>query len=214
MQGDLYKIAGNVMVPEEKKEEFNRYILQILYRGGIRKTGQADLGGRKVTVVDYPAPDEQGIVSFDYSIFEKRRRETATYNTDTCELVTPDRGYQEFGVVMNLIMVMQEAYSESQCYLMYKDRPCRLDGYAAVIKDMLGIDLDFSHREKMWDMLLFLKSTEGYQNITAQTIWDTFSFDLCRFIPEQFIAIFETPFLHLCFYMYLDTTNLYIIQFS
>lgn len=23
-----------------------------------------------------------------------------------------------------------------------------------------------------------------------------------------------SPFLHLCFYMYLDTTNLYIIQFS
>lgn len=191
MQEDLYRIAGNVMIPEEKREEFNRHILQILYRGGIRKTGQAELGGRKVTVVDYPAPDEQGIVSFDYSIFEKRKRETATYNTDTCELVTPDRGYQEFGVVMNLIMVMQEAYSGGQCYVMYKDKPCHVDAYVAVIRDMLGIDLDFSHREKMWDMLLFLKGTEGYQNITAQTIWDAFSFDLCRFLPEQFIAVFE-----------------------
>lgn len=191
MHEDLYKIAGNVMIPEEKKEEFNRHILQILYRGGIRKTEQAGVGGRQITVLACPAPDQQGIVSFDYSIFEKKKRKTATYNTATCELITPDRGYQEFGAVMNLIMVMQEAYSEGQCYLMHKDRPCRLDGYAAVIKEMLGIDPDFSHREKMWEMLLFLKNTEGYQNITARIIWDAFSFDLCRFIPEQFMAVYE-----------------------
>lgn len=49
-----YKIAGNVAVPEEKKEEFNRYILRILDRGGIRKTEQIELGGRTVTVVSHP----------------------------------------------------------------------------------------------------------------------------------------------------------------
>ncbi len=30
MGDNLYKIAGNVMIPEEKREEFNRYILRIL----------------------------------------------------------------------------------------------------------------------------------------------------------------------------------------
>lgn len=38
MCDDLYKMATNVVIPEDKREEFNRHIMQILYRGGIRKT--------------------------------------------------------------------------------------------------------------------------------------------------------------------------------
>lgn len=191
MHDDLYKIAGNVVIPEEKKEEFNQYILQLLYRGGIRKTEQVELGSKKVMAAARPVPDEQGIVRFDYSIFEKEIRETASYNSNTCELITPDRGYREFGVVMNLIMTMQEVYSEGQCYLMYKDKLCDVEAYAALIKGMLGINLDFSYRGKLWDILLFLKNTEGYESVTARMIWDTYSFDLCPFIPEQFLAAYE-----------------------
>lgn len=191
MRDDYYKIAGNVVIPQEKREEFNRYILRILYKGGIRKTEQMELGGKKVTVVSCPMPDSQGIVRFDYSIFEKEKRETAMYHTGTCELITPDRGYQEFGVVMNMIMVMQEAYSASPCYFMYEDRPGKVDGYVALIRELLGINLDFSHRAKLWDMLLFLKNTEEYRNITAKMIWEAYSFDLCPFNFEQFIAAYQ-----------------------
>lgn len=38
MYENLYKMAGNVAIPEEKREEFNQHVLQILYKGGIRKT--------------------------------------------------------------------------------------------------------------------------------------------------------------------------------
>ncbi|MCI8744033.1 MAG: hypothetical protein HFG63_15685 [Lachnospiraceae bacterium] len=191
MYENLYKMAGNVAIPEEKREEFNQHVLQILYKGGIRKTEQVELDGKSVTVVGRPVPDQQGIVSFDYSIFEKKKRETATYNTNTGKLIIPDKGYREFGLVMSLIMTMQEAYSKGQCYLMSKDKPCRVDGYVAIIKGMLGIDLDFSHRAKMWDMLLFLKNIEEYENVTAEIIWDAYSFDLCPFIPEQFFAVYS-----------------------
>ena len=190
MNDNYYKIAGNVVIPQEKKEEFNQYILQILYKGGIRKTEKMELGGKEVTVVSRPVPDSQGIVSFDYSIFENRKMETATYDTGTCELIAPDRGYQEFGLVMNMIMVMQEAYSAGQCYLMYEDRPCKVDAYVALIRKLLGINPDFSHRAKLWDMLLFLKNTEEYQNITAEMMWDAYSFDLCRLDFQQFRAAY------------------------
>lgn len=109
MSDNRYKITGNVVIPQEKKEEFNQYIMQILYKGGIRKTEKMELGGKEVTVVSRPVPDSQGIVSFDYPIFEKRKMETATYDTGTCELIAPDRGYQEFGLVMNTIIVMQSS---------------------------------------------------------------------------------------------------------
>lgn len=102
MRDDAYRLEGTVRIPEDIKDEFNEYILQILDKCGIRKTEKMELGGQTVTVVRQPMPDEQGIVRFDYSIFEKSRRETAEYNLNTCELKVPDRGYKEFAIVMNI----------------------------------------------------------------------------------------------------------------
>ncbi|MBD5393237.1 MAG: hypothetical protein HDR71_02985 [Lachnospiraceae bacterium] len=163
MQEDAYRLEGTVVIPEDKKDEFNEYILRILDKCGIRKTDKMELGGQIVTVVRQPMPDEQGIVHFDYSIFEKKIRKQAEYNMNTCELKTPDRGYSEFGIVMNMIMVMQESYSEDHCYFMFKDRPGRVDVYALLIKGVLGIRLEFPNRAKIWDMLFFLKNTEKYE---------------------------------------------------
>ena len=118
MSKEIYKLEGNVTIPEDKKAEFSRYVLKILDLSGIRMTEKIELGGQTITVVRRPEPDEDGIVSFDYSIFEKKIRETSTYNMNTCELIAPDRGKLEFAVVMNVIMVMQESYSEMPCYFM------------------------------------------------------------------------------------------------
>ncbi|MCM1040105.1 MAG: hypothetical protein NC434_12360 [Ruminococcus sp.] len=189
MRDDLYKLEGKVIIPEDKKDEFNKNILQILETCGIRKTENIELDGQTITVIGRVTPDEQGIVRFDYSIFEKKKRETAEYNLNTCELKTPDRGYSEFGVVMNMIMVMQEAYSKEHCYFMYDDQPCNIGAYALLIKSVLGISLNFLNRAKMWDMLLFLKNTGKYENITPKMIWNTYSFDYCDFISEQFRAV-------------------------
>lgn len=191
MRDDVYKLAGTVSIPEEKKAEFNQYILQILKKCGIRKTEKIALGGRMLPVVRHPMPDEKNIIHFDYSIFEKKKRKTSFYNMNTCELVTPDRGYGEFGVVMNMIMVMQEAYSEEHCYFMYKDRPDSVDAYALMIREVLRIRLKFPGRSKMWDMLLFFKNTREYPRVTSEMIWSTFPFGFCNFIPEQFFAVFS-----------------------
>lgn len=191
MSNDIYKLAGNMTIPEDKKAEFNRYALRILDLCGIRKTENIELGEQTITVVRRPEPDEDGIVSFDYSIFEKKIRETSTYNMNTCELIVPDRGNGEFAVVMNVIMVMQESYSETPCYFMYKNEPCSVKAYAVLIKSMIGIRLKFTHRARMWDMLLYLKNTEEYQNITSKMVWDAYSDIYCDLIPEQFIAAFD-----------------------
>lgn len=191
MLDDVYRLEGTVRISEDKKAEFNRHILRILDVCGIRKTEKIALGGQTITVVRQPAPDEQGIVHFDYSIFEKKRRKIASYYMRTCELTVTDRGYNEFGVVMNMIMVMQESYSEEPCYFMYQDRPCSVDAYALLIRDVLGISLKFPNRSKLWDMLLFFKNRRKYQKVTSEMIWNAFSVDFCDFIPEQFFAVFQ-----------------------
>ncbi|MDO5785617.1 MAG: flavodoxin [Eubacteriales bacterium] len=54
------------------------------------------------------AVDENGMVEFDYSIFEKKSRICSTYDTKSCTLETREQGYSEFGVTMNLIMALIE----------------------------------------------------------------------------------------------------------
>lgn len=191
MRDDVYKLAGIVSIPEEKKAEFNQYILQILIKCGIRKAKRIALGEQKIPVVRHPMPDEKNIVHFDYSIFEGKKRKTSFYNMNTCELVSHDRGYNEFGVVMNMIMVMQEAYSEEHCYFMCEDRPHSVDAYALMIREVLGISLRFPRRSKMWDMLLFFKNTREYQSVTSKMIWSTFPYGLCNFIPEHFFVVYS-----------------------
>ena len=48
MRDDIYKLAGTVRVSEDKKDEFNRYILKILDVCGIRKTENIKLGGQRL----------------------------------------------------------------------------------------------------------------------------------------------------------------------
>lgn len=90
MDNNYYVLAGTVNVPEEKKEELNYYITELLYKGGIRKTEEIILDERKFTVVDRVCPNDNGILEFDYSIFEKKLRKCNNYNLDSCMLSTPD----------------------------------------------------------------------------------------------------------------------------
>ena len=107
-------------VPAEQREQFNADVLEILKQCGIRKTKEILVGNKEVTVTTLPYPDENGIVTFDYSIFEQKLRKPATYNTNDCTLKVEDRGGNEYGVAMNLILVLQESYSNGSGYVMGK----------------------------------------------------------------------------------------------
>lgn len=83
---NIHRIEGKINIPENKREEFNRNVYKILKMCGIRKVDEMEIGGQNVTVVRMPEVDANGMVSFDYSIFEKWKREVATYNIYTNEL--------------------------------------------------------------------------------------------------------------------------------
>ena len=191
MLDDMYKLAGTVKIPENKKNAFNEHVLKLLYLCGIRKTSEMELAGRKISVVEPAAPDENGIVTFDYSICEKMKREVCTYNMRTCELVTPDRGYQEFGIAMNMVMVLLESFSETPCYLVRDGKPVPVDGYAALIKGLLGITLSFPNREKLWDMFLLLKNTKGCETVSGDDVFDAFPYGLCRFRLDHVASVID-----------------------
>ena len=86
MDENIYTLAGSVHIPEKNKDEFNKKVLTTLYRCGIRKTETITVNGINFTVVAPPKADKDGIVDFDYSIFEKKKRNISSFNTFTGEL--------------------------------------------------------------------------------------------------------------------------------
>lgn len=185
---NLYHLEGQVSIPDERKAEFNKNVLDILRACGIRKLKKVEIAGKCIIVIREPEENEEGIVAFDYSIFENQRRQISFYDMNSCKLHIAEQGYNEFGMAINLIMTMQEAYSAEQCYLMRKDQICDVYGYALLIERTIGIKLSFPNRENIWDMLLFFKSSPAHKAITYKEIWDKFPLGYGQINLEQFIG--------------------------
>lgn len=164
-----YWMLGRVSIPKDKRDELNRYVLEVLDKGGIRLTEEIEIAGELITVVNKPIPDEEGIINFNYSVFEEIERKTCTYNTKTCQLKLKDPGGNEFGLIMNLIMVLQEAYSITQCYLMLKDNISSVRGYLDILYGLLGKKFFLINRSKTWDMFLFLRNSKVDIDINTLT---------------------------------------------
>ena len=191
MADNMYQLAGEVNIPAKKRDEMNQYVLEIMDKCGIRKTEKMAVAGVEVTVVGPAQPNADGIVMFDYSIFEKKRRKISTYNLNTCELYAEDRGYDEFGLVMNMIMVLQEVYTNGECYFMQSDKLCDIKGYLFLLQGVLGKRIIFPGRFRMWDTYLFFRNSKEYQNITSMDLLDDYSESYGKLNTEQFFAIFE-----------------------
>lgn len=185
---NMFWLEGKVSIPKEKRREFNENVLKLFNLCGIRKLKEIELDGKKITVVHEPKPDDKGVVEFDYSIFERKKREISFYDMNTCELHAVDCGYREFAAVMDLVMVMQEAYSTDHCYFMHQNQVCDVCGHALLIERTIGLKLSFTNREKIWDMLLFFKSDGKYNEMTYKDIWDKFPYGYGEVDLEQFLA--------------------------
>lgn len=191
MKDNIFCLAGKVNVPEEKKNEMNRHVLEILDKCGIRKTVEMTVAGKKVTVVISARPDAEGIVLFDYSIFEKKKRKISKYDLNTCELYVEDQGYNEFGIVMNMIMVLQEAYTNGGCYFTKSGKLYDIEIYLFLIQGVLGEKISIPGRIRMWDMYLFFRNSEEYKNVTYRDLLEGYSKNYGELDTEQLLAVLE-----------------------
>lgn len=191
MKDNIFCLAGKVNVPAEKKNEMNRHVLEILDKCGIRKTVEMTVAGKKVTAVISARPDAEGIVLFDYSIFEKKKRKISKYDLNTCELYVEDQGYNEFGIVMNMIMVLQEAYTNVGCYFTKSGKLYDIEIYLFLIQGVLGEKINIPGRIRMWDMYLFFRNSEEYKNVTYRDLLEGYSKDYGELDTEQLLAVLE-----------------------
>lgn len=191
MKDNIFQLAGKVNVPAEKRHEMNKHVLEIMDKCGIRKTAEMTVAGEKVTVVGPARPNGDGIVLFDYSIFEKKKRNISTYNMNTCEFYTEDRGYNEFGVVMNMIMVLQEAYTNGGCYFIKSGKLYHVEIYLLLIQGVLGEKITLPGRIRMWEVYLFFRNSEEYKNVTYKDLLEDYSKGYGELDIEQLLAVFE-----------------------
>lgn len=186
----VYKLIGEVNVPEEKRAEMNQNVLKLLNRCGIRKTEMITLGNKKYQVVRRVQADQDGIVRFDYSIFEKKIRNTAEYDTKTCRLVAPDPGGNEFGIVVHMINVLQEAYSEKDCYFTENGKPSKgVDVYVILINSILDTEIFLFSRLKVWDMYKFFRSNQEGKPLKGMETVRVSPYDLFLLDMDQFLAV-------------------------
>jgi len=172
----IYGIKGVVNVPEEKKNEMNDLALEILFKSGMRLTKEIELAGKKHVVVMRPKPDENGIVCFDYNVFEKRTIPESTYDINTCILDAGDVGYNESGIAMNIIRALTESFSEGSCYFVSDGLPYDSIGiYLALIEELTSRRLLIPSREKLWDLVKFFR--DDYEKVRS---------NLLSYIPHGF----------------------------
>lgn len=191
MKDNIFQLAGKVNVPAEKRNEMNKHVLKIMDKCGIRKTAEMTVAGEKVTVVEPARPNADGIVLFDYSIFEKEKRKISTYNLNTCELYTEDRGYDEFGVVMNMIMVLLEAYTNGGCYFIKSGKLYNVEIYLLLLQGVLGEKIALPGRIRMWEVYLFFRNSGEYKTATYKDLLEDYSKCYGELDIEQMLAVFE-----------------------
>ena len=173
MSKDLYKITGDISIPDNRKEEFNRKVLEVLYRGGIRKTETIYLKGKPVTVVTRVQPDAEGIAFFNYSVFEKKEREMASFNLHTGELCVADCGFTEYSLVISLVMSLQQAYSASPCLLTCEGKPVKISGYLAALETLLGEETEPINGNNVWEMLKCFHDSPDCDDLGGLEAWNT-----------------------------------------
>ncbi len=184
-----FRLAGKVTIPKEKKDEFSQKVLTILDRGGIRKTETMQISGKDITVVVPALPDENGKVWFDYSIFEKDKKEAASFDMNTGELSVPDSGYKEFMVIMNTLLVLQEAYSSTPCFLTYMGKPFKIDRYVDIIEAVLDEKIKLNNGAEVWEIYRFFHYSTEYDDIDINKALKV-CLDWLR-DPEQLIFAFD-----------------------
>lgn len=96
---------------------------------------------------------------------------------------------------MNSILIMQEAYSETPCFLMSDDALCPVGSYAAMIEDMTGVKLDFPHRGRILDVLAFLKQRDEYRDVDEYKLWNRIWDDTIPFTTDDIIELLHVKFM-------------------
>ena len=181
-----YWLIGEPKIPEEKREEVNQAVLRILHYCGMRKEKEILVGTDEFTVVEKPVPDADGIITFDYSIYENRIYEPGTYDTKTCALNVNERGLYEYGLVINMLYTLLESYGNGSCYFMADRHLSTVSAYMATTSTVLGRKLINTARGNVFDVIHFTADHPDCDMVSLKQLSDDYIFDYTDVNQVQF----------------------------
>lgn len=181
---DFFRLIGEFSITEDKRTELNELVLKLLDKCGIRKLKEVELLGKKRTVISRLEPDSNGIVSFNYSIFEEKKRNISTYNMNTCELIVDNCGFCEFGLPLMLLLTLKESYSATRCYLSLDEEIWPVNSSAVLIESILNVHLRFPFRADSWGMYMFVRKNL-VEDVSLSNILDWVPLDFEKFNFQQ-----------------------------
>ncbi len=151
-----YTMTGKVTIPEEKRDNLNYLVLCLLWYGGIRKTDTIEYyddddddydddeyDSYEYDVTKAALPDKNGIVSFDYSLYDNCSHSVATYDMNTCELKVESCYFDCYGVVMSAIMALQICLSTTECNFYLGDREASVEKHLKFVGGILLKRMEF-----------------------------------------------------------------------
>ncbi|MCR5024107.1 MAG: hypothetical protein K6A90_07225 [Lachnospiraceae bacterium] len=186
---NFFRLVGEVTIPENKKDEFNSYALELLDMCGLRKIKTVEIAGVETEVASHIAPNDKGIVEFDYSVFEKIKREISSYNMNTCELTVNKCGLNEFGYALMLLLILQESYSETECYLCLDKNIIVVNNNGLIIESILGNKLRFPYRADLWGKFLFFRKRSDELEVSSDNLLLNFPSFFERIDYDQFLDV-------------------------
>ncbi|MBR2810527.1 MAG: hypothetical protein IKD69_04025, partial [Solobacterium sp.] len=108
------------------------------------------------------------------------------FNTITGKLKSEDRGYNEYGIVMNMIMVLMMVYSSTPCIMTYNRKPLRLTGCLALISTLLGETTESRNGTDLWDMMELFHQSPDLQDLSPVEAYEAAQKNTDRPLYYQF----------------------------
>lgn len=113
--GTFIGLYGDAIIREEKRDEFTGRMLRLFEQDGMLGHEQIEICGKQINLLTPLHPDKNGVIVFDYNIFEDDIWAPVCYDTTTNELYIGEVGDLQFCDVLCAAYILFELYSEEFC---------------------------------------------------------------------------------------------------
>lgn len=148
--GTFGRYVGEVIIPDNMKEEFCASMLKLLQCGGMMQFEKVSLYGKEIALISPVEPDESGKVSFFYNYMGDELWEDAVFYMDNLHLISGKIGEAEFGNVMTACHLLYEFFSKSYGYANINGDIVNQRRYIGWINHILDTDFSFGRRFNIW----------------------------------------------------------------
>lgn len=148
--GTFASYIGNVIIPEERKAEFNNNMIKLLQNGGMVTFNRVSLYGKDISLISPVVLNEEGKCYFYYNYFEDDSWEDAGFDSNSGMLWSNKIGSAEFNYVICAGYFLTELYSEDYGWVSENGDTLNNPEYIQWINYIADKDFSLEKRFDLW----------------------------------------------------------------